>query len=80
MLLIVSTGIFATQNVFTVDAAGDTMVKGGMQLGLSTDTSHGVNMTPQYDAALSIAGRDIAGNYAVKFYSGSVLVGGIRKK
>ena len=54
--------------------------KGNIQLGDAYNDIHGVNMVPAADTALSIAGQSVSGDYAVKFYSGATLIGGMRKK
>lgn len=79
-LLVVSSGTAAAQQVLTVNASGDMMAKGNAQLGGSVNNTHGVNMAPAADTALSIAGQSVSGDYAAKFYSGNALAAWIRKK
>lgn len=53
---------------------------GNVQLGDAVTDTHAVNMAPAADTALSVAGQNVAGDYAAKFYSGSNLAAWIRKK
>ena len=55
-------------------------VNNNTQFGDSTTDSHGINMVPEPGTTLSIAGPAAPGSYAVKFYSGGLLMGGMRKK
>lgn len=80
MLLIVSSGTLATQQVLTVNGAGDMKTKGNAQIGDGVNDYHGVNMAPAADTALSIAGQNVSGDYVAKFYSGAALAAWIKKK
>lgn len=80
MLLVVSSGTLASQQVLTVNASGDLTAKGSARLGDSVNDIHGVNMAPAADTALSIAGQNVSGDYAAKFYSGAALAAWIKKK
>ncbi|HBE87560.1 MAG TPA: hypothetical protein DDW67_00255 [Elusimicrobia bacterium] len=53
---------------------------GETQFGDAQTDLHGINMGGQAGTALSVKGNDAAGDHVVKFYSGTDLVGGIRKK
>ena len=39
-----------------------------------------MNMAPAADTALSVAGQNVSGDYAAKFYSGAALAAWIKKK
>ncbi|MCM2267519.1 MAG: hypothetical protein NDI60_07050 [Elusimicrobiales bacterium] len=80
MLVILSTGTAASQRVFTVDASGGAVVKGGLRQGALLSDSHGVNMAPAADSAVSVAGEDVSGEYTAKFYTGGTLAVWIKKK
>lgn len=80
MLLVVSSGTLASQQVLTANAAGDLMVKGNARVGDTVANTHGVNMAPAGDTALSVAGQNVSGDYAAKFYSGAALAAWIKKK
>jgi hypothetical protein len=54
---------------------------GSVQMGNApASDNHAVNMVPEAGVALSVRGNDTAGDVAVKFYSGTSLIGGMRKK
>ncbi len=80
MLLIVSSGTLASQQVFTANASGDIATKGNARLGDNVTDIHGINMAPAAGTALSIAGQNGSGDYAAKFYSGAALAAWIKKK
>lgn len=54
--------------------------QGNTQLGDAVTDIHAVNMAPAADTALSVAGQNVTGNYAAKFYSGGSLAAWIKKK
>lgn len=80
MLLVVSSGTLATQQVLTVNAAGNIIAKGNARIGDDVTDTHGVNMAPAANTALSVAGQSVSGDYAAKFYSGVALAAWIKKK
>ncbi|HAT71642.1 MAG TPA: hypothetical protein DCS63_02370 [Elusimicrobia bacterium] len=53
---------------------------GNTQFGDAVADTHGFNMAPEAETAVSIAGQPVSGDFAVKFYSGTALIGGMRKK
>jgi len=55
-------------------------VNGNSQLGSAVTSIHGVNMAAAADTALSVAGQNVQGDYAAKFYSGASLAAWIKKK
>jgi hypothetical protein len=79
-MLVVSTGIVAAQQVFTVDASGNTMDKGNSQDGSALTNYHGVNMPGSAGTAMAVAGTSNSGDYVAKFYSGAALAAWIKKK
>jgi hypothetical protein len=54
--------------------------RGAVQLGDAYADAHAVNMAPSSDTGLSIAGQQVAGDYVVKLYSGTLLSAWLRKK
>jgi hypothetical protein len=53
---------------------------GNTQQGDAYTDTHGVNMAPAADTGLVIAGQQVAGDYVVKLYSGTLLSAWLRKK
>lgn len=80
MLVIISSGPAAAQRIFMADAAGSIFIKGNTQQGAASASFHGVNMAPAAGTALSVAGEDVSGDYAAKFYSGGSLAVWIKRK
>lgn len=80
LLLAVSTGSLAAQQVFSVNAAGNTVARGNLQQGSGYAGTHGFNLAPAAGTALSVAGQNVPGDFVAKFYSGSSLALWIKKK
>ncbi|HBB66242.1 MAG TPA: hypothetical protein DCZ93_02860 [Elusimicrobia bacterium] len=54
--------------------------RSAVQIGDAYTDAHAVNMAPSADTGLSIAGQQVAGDYVVKLYSGTLLSAWLRKK
>ena len=80
MLLAVSTGTAAEQEVFSVNGAGDTVAKGNSQQGNALTNEHSINRAKVSGTALAVDGAGTANTYVAQFYSGGVLAAWIRQK
>ena len=82
MLLVVSSGTLAANQVLTVTAAGNVAAIGGTQFGgVDVANTHSINMAnSDPNTALSIAGQNVSGDFSAKFYSGATLSAWIKKK
>lgn len=81
---LISAGLVTAQNGLSVTGnasiSSNITANGNSQFGDADTDIHGVNMAPAANTALSVAGQNVSGDYAAKFYSGASLAAWIKKK